>query len=189
MDDRIDKSSAVPLTVIPVCIEQFILQWGDFGGQWGVNRSISQIQALLYLSDHPIPAEDIAQILGIARSNVSNSLKELLAWRLVYRVPVKGDRRDHFIAEVNVWEIAARIAEVRKSREIDPALLALRACVADAKEDPKVSATQRKRLEAMLDFTQSVDRWYSQMLSVPKTQRDMILKLGSKIAGLLPGGS
>ena len=84
---------------MPSVLEQFVLHWGDMGGQWGVNRSVSQIHALLYLSERPLTAEEIADGLGLARSNVSNSIKELQAWNLIRRVPIKGDRREHFEAE------------------------------------------------------------------------------------------
>src|SRR6266481_4897294 len=84
---------------LPAVVERFILHWGDMGDEWGVNRSVSQIHGLLYLAEEPMTAEDIADTLGMARSNVSNSLKELLAWNLIRRVPILGDRRDHFEAE------------------------------------------------------------------------------------------
>jgi DNA-binding transcriptional regulator GbsR (MarR family) len=77
---------------LPNAVERFVLHWGDMGGQWGVNRSISQIHALLYLSERPRTAEDIAAVLGLARSNVSTSIRQLVAWNLIRRVPVKGDR-------------------------------------------------------------------------------------------------
>src|SRR5262249_21735798 len=117
---------------LPEAVERFILHWGDMGSQWGVNRSVSQIHALLYLSERPLTAAEIAASLGLARSNVSNSIRELMAWNLIRRVPVKGDRREHFEAETEVWEIAMRIAAVRKEREIDPAVDALKACVSAA---------------------------------------------------------
>src|ERR671922_2024170 len=113
-------------------LERFVLQWGDLGGKWGVNRSVSQIHALLYVSERPLTAEEIAATLGLARSNVSTSIRELMAWNLIRRVPVKGDRREHFEAETDPWEIAMRVAAIRKEREIDPALDALRACVLEA---------------------------------------------------------
>src|SRR5215475_5599975 len=109
-------------------IERFVLHWGEMGGQWGVNRSVSQIHALLFLSEKPMTAEDIADALGLARSNVSNSIKELLGWNLIRRVPIRGDRRDHFEAETDIWEVFLRIAAGRKEREIDPAVAVLRAC-------------------------------------------------------------
>ena len=114
------------------------------GAQWGVNRSVSQIHALLYLSERPLTAEDIADALGLARSNVSNSIRELMAWDLIRRVPVKGDRRDHFEAETDLWEIAMRIAAVRKEREIDPAVDALKTCVAGADRDAQAASGRRQ---------------------------------------------
>ncbi len=172
---------------LPQPLEAFILQWGEQGNSWGVNRSISQIHAFVYLAEQPLTADEIAQQLGMARSNVSNSLKELLLWKLIYRVPVRGDRREHFAAETDVWKIAMLIAAGRKAREIDPALEALQKCSEQADSDPDVSPEARKRLHAMLDFTRSVDHWYNQMLSMPQAKRDMILRLGAKIASFLPG--
>jgi DNA-binding transcriptional regulator GbsR (MarR family) len=169
----------------PAAVERFVLHWGDLGGQWGVNRSVSQIQALLYLSERPLTAEDIASALGLARSNVSNSIRQLLAWNLIRRVPIKGDRREHFEAETDLWEIATRIAAVRKEREIDPAVAALKACVADAERDPSVHPVAAKRLKDMLAFVETLDRWYGQMLTVPKPQLAALIRLGTKIVGLL----
>jgi DNA-binding transcriptional regulator GbsR (MarR family) len=172
---------------LPPAIERFILHWGDMGDEWGVNRSVSQIHGLLYLSEAPMTAEDIADTLGMARSNVSNSIKELLAWNLIRRAPILGDRRDHFEAETDIWEVAARIAAGRKQREIDPALDALRACVVDAADDPTMSAVASKRLKDMLAFTELVDRWYMQMLNVPRPKLVALVKLGEKIISFLPG--
>src|SRR5919112_6807353 len=92
-------------------IERFVLHWGNMGSQWGVNPSVAQIHALLYLSERPLTAEEIADTLGIARSNVSNSLKELIVWKLIRRVPVLGDRRDHYEAETDIWQMVTRIAQ------------------------------------------------------------------------------
>src|SRR3546814_20283439 len=113
----------------------FILHWGNLGGQWGVNRSVAQIHALLFISDRPLHAEEIAEVLGLARSNVSNSIKELLGWRLIDRVPLLGDRRDHFSAEKDLWEMDTRLDARRKAREIDPAEAAPQLYVARAGDD------------------------------------------------------
>jgi len=174
---------------LPAVVERFILHWGDMGDGWGVNRSVSQIHGLLYLADQPMTAEDIAETLGMARSNVSNSLKELLSWNLIRRVPILGDRRDHFEAETDIWEVAARIAAGRKEREIDPAIAALRACVSDAADDPTITAVASKRLKEMLAFTELVDRWYTQMLRVPRQRLMALVRLGEKIVGYLPTGN
>ena len=173
---------------LPLAIERFVLHWGEMGGQWGVNRSVSQIHALLYLSERPLAADDIADTLGLARSNVSNSIKELLGWNLIRRVPIRGDRRDHFEAETDIWEVFLRIAAGRKEREIDPAVAVLKTCAADADRDAGVSVVARERLKAMLAFLEMMERWYAQMLSVPKPQIATAIRLGSKILNFLPGG-
>ena len=173
---------------LPAAVERFILHWGDMGDEWGVNRSVSQILGLLYLAEAPMTAEDIAETLGMARSNVSNSIKELLSWDLIRRVPILGDRRDHFEAETDIWEVAARIAAGRKEREIDPAIDALRACVSDAADDPTISPVASRRLKDMLAFTELVDRWYMQMLKVPRSRLAALIRLGEKIVSVLPAG-
>lgn len=169
-------------------MERFILHWGDLGGQWGVNRSVAQIHALLYLSERPLNAEEIADLIGIARSNVSNSLKELLGWKLVRRVPMLGDRRDHYEAETDLWEMVTRIAQGRKEREIDPAAAALRACLAEARGDAAISPVALKRLGEMSAFMETVDRWYDQMLSVPAPKIMALIRMGSKVVSLLSFG-
>ena len=173
---------------LPAAVERFVLHWGDMGDEWGVNRSVSQIHGLLYLSEAPMTADDIAETLGMARSNVSNSIRELLSWNLIRRVPIMGDRRDHYEAETDIWEVAARIAAGRKEREIDPAVDALRACVVDAADDPTISPVASKRLKEMLAFTELVDRWYMQMLTVPRPRLIALIKLGEKIVSFLPAG-
>jgi DNA-binding transcriptional regulator GbsR (MarR family) len=165
--------------------KQFILYWGDMGGQWGVNRSVAQIHALLFLSVKPLPAEEISEELGIARSNVSNSLKELVSWKLIKRVPIQGDRREHFVAEADVWEMAMRIAAGRKEREIDPARAAIADCVAQAEAEEGVNPNVLERLRDMEEFLNTADKWYSQMLGVPKKQLNMLMKMGDRVFSLL----
>lgn len=171
---------------LPAAVERFILHWGDMGSQWGVNRTVAQIHALLYVSERPMTAEEIAATLDVARSNVSNSIKELLAWDLIRRVPIKGDRRDRFEAETDIWELVSRIVAGRKAREVDPALAALKACVAEAEQDPSIHPAAGKRLKEMLEFTQTVDRWYRQMLTIPKPRLAAMMRLGANIVRFLP---
>jgi DNA-binding transcriptional regulator GbsR (MarR family) len=173
---------------LPSAVERFVLHWGDMGNQWGVNRSVSQIQAVLYLSDRALTAEEIADRLGMARSNVSNSIRELLAWNLIRRVPIKGDRRDHYEAETDIWEIFLRIAAGRKEREIDPAIAVLKSCMAEAENDPTVSKVAAARLKEMHAFVHMLDSWYGQMLSVPKSKLAAVVRLGTKIFRFLPSG-
>lgn len=163
-----------------------VLRWGDLGGQWGVNRSVAQIQALLFLSEHPLTAEDIASKLNLARSNVSNSLKELLAWKLIHRVPVLGDRRDYYQAETDLWQMSTRVAQGRKAREIDPMVAAINEVVTriDA-PDAGVSSEVKARLKRMHTFVNTVDTWYQQMLDVPPETLMRLIRMGSKVVGLL----
>jgi len=164
---------------------QFILYWGDMGSQWGVNRSVAQIQALLFLSVTPLNAEQISADLGIARSNVSNSLKELVAWKLIRRVPVAGDRREHFEAITDVWDIATLVAQGRKEREIDPAIKVISDCVDIAKTEPDLDPIILRRMQDMQVFLGTVDSWYSQMINVPKSKLNLLMKMGAKVVSLL----
>ncbi len=174
---------------LPPAVEQMVLRWGDLGGQWGVNRSVAQIQALLFLSDSPLTAEDIAETLGMARSNVSNSLRELLTWKLIHRVPVMGDRRDHYEAETDLWQMATKVAQGRKEREIDPMVSAIRDTMALLKEnDSTVSAKVKDRLHRMHEFVTTVDSWYQQMLQVPPETLMGLIRMGAKVVSLLNMG-
>jgi DNA-binding transcriptional regulator GbsR (MarR family) len=170
---------------LPPAVQEFVLRWGDLGGQWGVNRSVAQIQALLYLSDRPLTAEEIAEALGLARSNVSNSIRELITWKLVRRTPVLGDRRDHFEAEADLWQILTRIAQGRKEREIDPAVAAIRKALEAAEGDPAISKLARARLHEMQSFLGTLDGWFGQMLTVPPSTLMRLIKLGVKVVPLL----
>jgi len=173
---------------LPAAVEQFVLRWGDMGGQWGVNRSVAQVQALLYLSEKPLTAEDIADALGMARSNVSTSIRELLAWKLIRRMPVLGDRRDHYEAEADLWQIMTHIARGRKEREIDPAVAALRHVLETADGDPQISATARSRLKEMQSFLGTLDTWFSQMVTVPPATLMALMKLGTRVVNLVSLG-
>ena len=188
MTEITDTTKPTAAAALHPAVERFVLHWGEMGGQWGVNRSVSQIHALLYLSERPLTADDISAMLGIARSNVSNSLKELLGWDLIRRVPIRGERREHFEAETDVWEMVRRIAAGRKAREIDPALATLRTCVTEADGDASIHPVAAKRLKDMLAFTETVDAWYLQMLGVPKAKLAGILRLGAKIIKFIPTG-
>lgn len=163
-------------------VQKFILHWGEMGARWGVNRTVAQIHALLYISPKPLTAEDIADTLAVARSNVSTSLKELQGWRLVKTARVLGDRRDHFETHSDVWELFKIVLEERKRREIDPTLVVLRECATEAeKSDPHT----RERLKALLDFIGSWDGWFAEMRALsPATLRNLV-KLGGKVQKLV----
>jgi DNA-binding transcriptional regulator GbsR (MarR family) len=171
-------------TRLSAAVQEFILRWGDMGGQWGVNRSVAQVQALLYLSEKPLTAEDIADALGMARSNVSTSIRELLAWKLIRRMPVLGDRRDHYEAEADLWQIMARIAQGRKEREIDPAVAAINHVLKVAEGDPTIGKVAMARLREMQSFTNTLDSWFTQMMAVPPATLMALIKLGSRVVKL-----
>jgi DNA-binding transcriptional regulator GbsR (MarR family) len=173
---------------VPEAVRQFVLEWGNLGERWGVNRSVSQIHALLYASKQPLAAEDIADALGIARSNVSNSLRELQTWNLIRPVSALGDRRTFYQAETDLWTLVSRIAAGRKARELDPATAALRQCVEMCRDDKSVDPVVQLRLREMLDFVERISRWYDQMIALPRSTIATLMKLGGGIARLLDRG-
>lgn len=184
--------TTVKSAVLPPAIERFVVAWGEMGEVWGVNRSVSQIHALLYVSDRPLTAEEIAERLRLARSNVSTSLRELMAWSLVRRVSALGERRDFYEAEADVFEMVRRIAAGRKSREIDPAIAALRQCLAAAEGDARVSGEVRRRFRTMLDFTEGVARSFDEVMQLPTPVLAKLIKMGgavARLAGLTSGRS
>jgi DNA-binding transcriptional regulator GbsR (MarR family) len=167
-------------------MERYVLHWGEMGTRWGVNRSVAQIHALLYLASEPLHAEEIADTLAIARSNVSNSLRELQSLCLVQITHIMGDRRDHFATLKDNWELLTTIVEERKRREIDPTLAMLRQCVLEAGEDKATPAEVKARIEGMLSFLETLTRWYDDIKRVPKSTLVALMKMGSRVARFLP---
>ncbi|MBR0551517.1 GbsR/MarR family transcriptional regulator [Stakelama marina] len=178
----------MPITDHPDA-KAFLLHWGEMGTQWGVNRSVAQIHALLYLSDRPLPADEITDTLGLARSNVSTALKELQGYNIVRRVHIEDDRRDHFIAETDLWEMLMRITAERKRREIDPTIRLLDDLAKRLNEDPTAPKHLRERIVRMHDFIGTLANWYDQVKSLPKSTLVTLMKLGSKVARFIPGSN
>ncbi|OEZ60140.1 GbsR/MarR family transcriptional regulator [Duganella sp. HH105] len=174
------------MTLAPT-IQKYILHWGEMGARWGVNRTVAQIHALLFLSNRPLPAEEIADALAVARSNVSNSLKELQSWGLVRITHIAGDRRDHFVALQDVWEIFRVIVEERKKREIDPTLTVLRECALEADNDPALEQATKVKMEQVLDFLEMLTATYGDYKHLPPATMQRFLKMGGKVAKLLGG--
>jgi len=166
-------------------MERYVVHWGEMGARWGVNRSVAQIHALLFLASRPLTAEEIADTLSIARSNVSTSLKELQGWGLANMVHVLGDRRDHFETEKDVWKIALTIVEQRKQREIDPTLGTLAQCVEEAKQDPSTARDVAERMDSVLTFLRTTSVWYDQVKSLPPPVLHKLVKLGAKVAAFV----
>ncbi|MGQ0672692.1 MAG: GbsR/MarR family transcriptional regulator [Hyphomicrobium sp.] len=173
---------------LPAALERFVVHWGEMGETWGVNRSVAQIHALLFVADGALAAEDIAAQLGLARSNVSNSLRELLAWNLIRRVQVLGDRRDFYAAESDMFEMVRRIALGRKAREIEPAIGVLEACLDAADKDRRVSPAARKRLADMLDVTRAVERSFTEIITLPSPVLGRLIRMGGAVARLIGKG-
>lgn len=166
-------------------MEKYILHWGEMGTRWGVNRTVAQIHALLFLASDPLNAEDITETLGVARSNVSTSIKELQSWKLVKTVHLLGDRRDHFETMKDPWELFYTIMEGRKQRELDPTMSVLRECVLDSENDKKTPAEVKQRIKDVLEFMESLDTWHSQIKGLSKSTLLKLIKLGAKVQGFL----
>jgi len=167
--------------------KRFILHWGEMGSRWGVNRTVSQIHALLYLAGRPMAADEIVETLGVARSNVSNSLKELQNWKLIKVVHVMGDRRDHFDTVTDVWELFRVIVQERKQREFDPTIDVLRECLA-SNDINKEEKAVRQRIQDTLGLMESLSSWGDEMLRLESSTLMKLMKLGAKIKALIRPG-
>ena len=175
-------------TLTPVQ-QKFVLHWGEMGTRWGINRSVAQIHALLYLSARPLNAEEVTETLQIARSNVSTSLRELQGWGIVRRVHVLGDARDHFESLQDVWEMFRVVLDERKRREIDPTLAVLRDCVAEAEVDPGTDEHTRSRFRELASFFEVTGAWYAQVRLWPTGALTRFVQLGDKVRKLLGIGT
>jgi DNA-binding transcriptional regulator GbsR (MarR family) len=167
-------------------MERYVLHWGEMGTRWGVNRTVAQIHALLYLAPSPLPADEIAETLSVARSNVSTSLKELQSWGLVAIAHVMGDRRDHFAIKGDTWTMLTTIMEERKRREIEPTLSLLRQTVIELENDRETPSEVKTRIGEMLSFMSTLTDWFDQVKTLPRPTLLALLKMGTKIAQLVP---
>jgi DNA-binding transcriptional regulator GbsR (MarR family) len=171
--------------VLTPAAKKFILHWGEMGARWGINRTVAQIHALLYLSPRPLHAEAIAQTLSVARSNVSSSLRELQGWGIVRVTHELGDRRDHFESMKDVWEMFRIIVEERKRREIDPTLEMLRGCLADLEKAGAAEAYTRERVKEMLEFMESIIAMYQEVGGLPSGSLRKLAMMRGKLHRLL----
>ncbi len=159
--------------------QKFVLHWGEMGTRWGINRTVAQIHALLFITESPLDAEEICEVLGVARSNVSNSLKELQNWGIVKVVHLQGDRRDHFESMKDVYEMFRVILAERKRREIDPTVLTLKTCVSEADGDGMENYS-KQRLKDLLDFFETTTNFYEQANRLPTKAAVKAIKMGDK---------
>lgn len=163
-------------------IQRCVLHWGEMGSRWGVSRSVAQIHALLFLAPDPLTADEIAEALAIARSNVSVSLKELQSWDLVSITHVIGDRRDYFQARKDIWEVLTTIMDGRKRREIDPTVQMLREASAEAKRDHDTPDEVKERIATMLEFLEEMSGWYEQVRGMPRPTLLKLMRMGARVA-------
>ncbi|TDJ40317.1 MAG: GbsR/MarR family transcriptional regulator [Gammaproteobacteria bacterium] len=168
-------------------VEKYVLHWGEMGTRWGTNRTVAQIHALLYLSPEPMRADEICELLSVARSNVSTSIRELQSYGLVRMVHELGDRRDYFESIYDVWELFRVIIEQRKQRELNPTLTMLRSCAEDLSKEKDTDPVTKQRILNMLEFIENTNTWYEQIRDIPSDTLTKIMKLGSKITKLVRG--
>lgn len=166
--------------------EKFILHWGEMGTLWGVNRTVSQIHALLYIAGKPMHAEEIAETLNVARSNVSNSLRELQNWKLVRVAHVMGDRRAHFETSLDVWELFRTVVRERKERELVPTIETLRQCVAHPSFNADDAGAQQ-RIADTLAMVETLVAWTDEMLKLETGTMKKLLKLGASVQKFVRG--
>ena len=166
-------------------VEKYVLHWGEMGTRWGTNRTVAQIHALLYLSPKPLRADEIVELLSVARSNVSTSIRELQSFRLVRMTHVLGDRRDYFESLHDVWELFRVIIEQRKERELNPTLSMLRSCAAEIDAEAATDPVTRQRVHDMLDFVESTSDWYEEIKDIPTGTLEKLMRLGKRITRLV----
>ena len=167
--------------------KKFVLHWGELGARWGINRTVAQVYALLFVSEKPLNAEQVQELLGVARSNVSTSLRELQGWGIVRVVHVMGDRRDYFESMQDVWELFRQVLEERKRREVDPAMAMLRDCVAEARKGGAAEAHVRQKLSDLLGFFETTTSWYEHLRRMPTHALMKFVALGGKVRKALAG--
>jgi DNA-binding transcriptional regulator GbsR (MarR family) len=166
-------------------VEKYVLHWGEMGTRWGTNRTVAQIQALLYLSPRPLRADEIVDYLSVARSNVSTSVRELQSYGLVKMTHMLGDRRDYFESPSDVWELFRVIIEQRKQRELNPTLSMLRTCAVNVSQEKETDEVTKERIRNMLQFVETTNDWYEQIQEIPTSTLQKIMKLGARITGFL----
>lgn len=165
---------------------KFVLHWGEMGSLWGVNRTVSQIHALLFAHGKPLHAEELSETLNVARSNVSNSLKELQAWNLVRVTHVLGDRRDYFETSVDVWELFRTVVRERKEREFDPTVRVLREIIASP-DFAKEPADAQDRIRSTMELMAKLGTWADEMLRLSPGTLDKVLTLGASVQKFVRG--
>jgi DNA-binding transcriptional regulator GbsR (MarR family) len=177
----IQKANAMNL---PPLTQRFVLHFGEMGSRWGINRTVGQIYALLYVSAQPLNADEIGESLGFSRSNVSMGLKELQSWNLVKLMHQPNDRREYFQAPEDVWAIFRTLAAERRKREIDPTLSMLRDALM---EQPSVAEDihAQERMKQMHGFIELMTDWLDDVQKMDSATLASLMQMGSKVQKLL----
>jgi DNA-binding transcriptional regulator GbsR (MarR family) len=187
MTETTDKASSV--NRLSSVQQKFILHWGEMGTRWGVNRTVAQVHALLYVSPKPLNADDIVETLDVARSNVSTSLKELQGWGIVKLVHVLGDKRDHFESMKDVWEMFRVVMDERKKREFDPTMRMLHECIVEAAKDKATDDYTEERLRELYKFFETTSALYVQVRRWPTAAMFKFMKTSDKVLKILGLGA
>ena len=167
-------------------VQKYVLHWGEMGTRWGTNRTVAQIQALLYLSPKPLHADEIVDLLSVARSNVSTSIRELQSYGLVKMTHILGDRRDYFGSlGDDVWELFRVIIAQRKQRELNPTLSMLQKCAMEVEKEKQTDKVTKERITNMLNFFETISDWYEQIQEIPTPTLQKIMKLGRRITKVI----
>ncbi|GGK50556.1 GbsR/MarR family transcriptional regulator [Salinarimonas ramus] len=169
---------------LPPLVQTFVLHFGEMGGRWGVNRTVGQIYAVLFVSPQPLNADEIVEALGVSRSNVSMGLKELQAWNLVRLQHKPNDRRDYYSAPEDIWQIVRTLVEERKKREIDPTLSMLREALM-ARPESELERHAQERMREMHDLMDMMSDWYDDIRRIETERLVQLMKLGSRITRVL----
>lgn len=165
-------------------VHTFVSHFGEMGSRWGINRTVGQIYALLYVTEQQLHADDIGEKLGISRSNVSIGLKELQAWGLVRLSRIPGDRREYFTSLGDVQEIFRVVAAERRRREIAPTLSVLRESLMVTVKTPD-DAFAQERMRAMHDLVDMANNWFDDLQRMSPESMAQLMKMGSKVQKLL----
>jgi len=173
------------MTELTPAMQDFILHWGEMGSSWGINRTVAQIYAMLYLSPKPITADEICETLSLARSTVSTGLRELHGWGVVRVLHILGDRRDHFETMHDIWEMFRVILNERKRREFDPTLDILRKTIISLSEDHSNDTFAKEKVAEMLDLFETITYAYNQVEKMPTESIKKMAKLGDGLAKII----
>lgn len=181
---------------LPPLIQTFVLHFGEMGSRWGINRTVGQIYALIYLSQKPLNADQIVEATGLSRSNVSMGLKELSSMNLVMLRHVPSDRKDYYVTHDDIWDIVRNLVEERRKREVEPTLTMLRSIIMQkASSEDEIYA--QTKMQEMHDLISMLTDWYQDVQKMETERLVSLLKMGAKIYSLyqfrdkiklIPGG-